>query len=711
MCNGLNQVKSAFNCRSVLLKFCLRVFPVLFCVCCARNALADIRNFMCRIEVKPGTTHTRIAFKLEKEGDYYLSTLSDNRLSITFPGTLSSQFRKLQSYSDSKIEKISFRRRNGDFTVIVAMKGKDTGYRLISPVRQNLVTLDVGTGIKQYVHEPVAPGREKIWSGTERLIREFEPPVRPDVPFIPSDGILLRKMMPGPDVKLFLNGEAAIYKEKPSEAEEIFRRFIDRETPVKAMALFRLGEALCMMQKYNEALSFFREGEKLCPEYIVRNPSAIFYYADCLAREGDLEAGRKILARLVIGLSGTDHAPSLLVRLADMYRHAGRDKEALCIYRNIETNFPRTRAFNSARMRMCDRDFFNVNSVTCQALIGKYRSICATASDQVLQDESMFKAALLEALYRTPSVAVESVSEYEKKFPRGIFSNVAKSIHEDLLVDLFHELKAENDCSGLLAMIGKNMNRLEKCLGEEGFIKFISKCYVERGMTRQELTLFTQLADSEWAAASAPFIYSRILDDAMALGEKSLAEGAARAFLRKFPGNELAWGVTERLGEICYTNGNMRDTVAVLSCLLQNGARIERPESLYYLGKAEESLHNTAGAGKAMAFFVDQIKKRGADSPFQADAYMVMASARLAGGDGKGAMSLYRAGYAVSGGEYRDAFLFKMGDLSRQEGNLDEARDLWKKVVKEGSDSLWKKMASEELADLEWRARWKYGGK
>jgi len=90
---------------------------------------------------------------------------------------------------------------------------------------------------------------------------------------------------------------------------------------------------------------------------------------------------------------------------------------------------------------------------------------------------------------------------------------------------------------------------------------------------------------------------------------------------------------------------------------------------------------------------------------------MVMASTRLAGGDGKGAMSLYRAGYAVSGGEYRDAFLFKMGDLSRQEGNLDEARDLWKKVVKEGSDSLWKKMASEELADLEWRARWKYGGK
>jgi TolA-binding protein len=112
-----------------------------------------------------------------------------------------------------------------------------------------------------------------------------------------------------------------------------------------------------------------------------------------------------------------------------------------------------------------------------------------------------------------------------------------------------------------------------------------------------------------------------------------------------------------------------------------------------------------------MVLFVGELRKRGADSPFHADAFMVMAAARLAGGDKKGAMSMYRAGYATARGEFRDAFLFKMGDLSRQEGNYDAAKDFWEKVVKEGSDSLWKKMASEELADLEWRAKWKFDGK
>jgi TolA-binding protein len=518
-------------------------------------------------------------------------------------------------------------------------------------------------------------------------------------------------MMPEPDVKLFLRGEAAIYKEKPSEAEEIFRQFLNRETSVRTIAAFRLGEALYMMQKYHEALSLFRAGEKLGPEYIVQNPSALFYYADCLAREGDFEAGRRIMVRLIIGLSGTEHAPPLLVRLADMYRRAGRDKEALSIYRNITANFPATRAFNSARMRLYDRDFFSVNSVTCLTLIGKYRNVNASASDPVLQDESLFKAALLGALYRPAGEAVEAVAEYEKKYPYGIFSNVAKAIHEDLLVDLFHELKANNDCQGLLNMIGKNMKYLAKCFAEEGFVRFISRCYNDRGMARLEMTLFTQLVDSEWAAASAPFMYSRILDDAMALGEKSLAEGAARAFLRKYPKHELAWGVTARLGEICYMNGNMRDTVAVLSRLMEKGGRIDQPESLYYLGKAQECLHNQAGAEKAMALFVGELRKRGADSPFREDAFMVMAAARVAGGDKKGAMSMYRAGYATARGEFRDAFLFKMGDLSRQEGNCDAARDLWEKVVKEGSDSFWKKMASEELADLEWRAKWKFDGK
>ena len=230
-------------------------------------------------------------------------------------------------------------------------------------------------------------------------------------------------------------------------------------------------------------------------------------------------------------------------------------------------------------------------------------------------------------------------------------------------------------------------------------------------MTREEMTLFAQLVDSEWATATAPFMYSRIIEDAIALGDKSLAEGAARNFLHKFPRHELVWGVIARLGEICYRNGNMTETASVLSRIVEKGGRVEQPESLYYLGKARDRLHNPAGSEKAMALFSNELRKRGTDSPFLADSFMVRAVCRLTAGDEKGAMSMYRAGYATAGDGSRDAFLFKMGDLSRREGNYEAAKSLWEKIVADGSDAFWKKMASGELADLEWRSKWKFGRK
>ncbi len=711
MRNGIRQRTSIFNSKLTftILRRC--ILPFLVNIVGASYVMADTGNVMYRIDVKPRASYTRLTFKLEKEGNSFLSILSGKRLSITFPGTATLQPRKLMLFSDSRIEKISVRRRNGDSIVVVTMKGDTTGYRFIAPVQSNLVTLDVGPDLMTSAREPVMPGREKIWSGTGKLIREFEPPLRPDVPFITTDGKLLRKMLTEEDAKLFLRGEAAIYKEKPAEAEEIFRPFLNRETPIRTIASFRLGEALYMMQKYQEALSLFREGEKLCPEYKVLNPSAIFYFADCLAREGNFEAGRELMVRLIVGLSGTEHAPQMLVRLADMYRRAGREKEAISIYRNIESYFSGTRAFNSARMRMYDMDFFSVNSVTYRALASKYRNINGTASDLVLQDESLFKAALLDALYGQAGSAVAAVADYEKKYPYGIFNSVSRGMHEDLLVDLYHELRKNNDCPGLLEMIGSNRNYLAKCLAEGDFVGFISKCYTERGMTREEMTLFAQLVDSEWATATAPFMYSRIIEDAIALGDKSLAEGAARNFLHKFPRHELVWGVIARLGEICYRNGNMTETASVLSRIVEKGGRVEQPESLYYLGKARDRLHNPAGSEKAMALFSNELRKRGTDSPFLADSFMVRAVCRLTAGDEKGAMSMYRAGYATAGDGSRDAFLFKMGDLSRREGNYEAARSMWEKIVTDGSDLFWKKMASGELADLEWRTKWKFGRK
>jgi TolA-binding protein len=569
------------------------------------------------------------------------------------------------------------------------------------------VTLDIGPSIKGVGRDSVEPGRTKIWSGTETLIREFEPPTRPDVPFIPTDGKLLRKLMPESDANSFLRGEAAIYKEKPAEAEEVFRSFLDKGLPVRAIALYRLGEALYLAQKYPSALAAFREGERLDPEYMAQDPSAIFYYADCLVREGNFEAGRKLLVRLIVGLAWTEHGPSVLLRLGDIYAHAGHENEALSIYRNVVSSFDGTRAFYNASMRLNDREYFRVNSITCRSLINKYRKIHSGDSGRALQDESLFKAALLEALYGPAGDAVDAVAEYERKYPFGIFIKVAKAIREDLLPELYHDLEKSGDCAGILELVGKNRNYLSRCLAEESFLRNLSRCYVEKGMIREEMKLFTELVDSEWTTDSAPFLYSRIFEDALILKDEALAEGAGREFVDKFPRHPMVWGILGRLGELCYRRGNVRDVVFFLSRLQEKGSRTDEPESFYYLGKAREKLNNLNGADQAMVSFLDELSKRGAQSPFQADAFLVRASAKLARGDGKGAMAMYQDGYAVAHGELRDACLYKMGDLYRRQGDGNYARSMWNKLVKEGTDPLWKKMAEQELSEMEWQQKWK----
>lgn len=654
-------------------------------------------NVLHRISIKQHSTYTRITFSLDRGADFSLSEMSGNRLKVIFPGTITLQSAKLRKYSDSRIGGISFPRHPDRAAVVVAMKGA-TSYRMNPPIRSGLIILDIGPSPWR---EPAHPQREKIWSGTEKLIRDFEPPLRPDVPFIPSDTKLLRRMMAEPDLKEFLRGEAALYKGNASEAEEIFRPFLGREGPVRAVAFYRFGEAMYLAHKFPAALAAFREGEKLDPEYITRNPSAIYFYADSLVRGGNFEAGRKLLLKLINGLAWTEHGPSMLVRLGDMYAKAGQDKAALAIYRNVVSCFPRSRGFQSASIRLNDLEFFKVNGVTCRGLISRYRKSNLSSSDPVMQEEALFKAVLLESLYGPVQDAVAAVTEYGKRYPFGIFTSVARNIREELLLELFRDLDKRGDCAGLLGLVANHRNYLARCLADDRFLKAVSDCFVRKGMIREELKLFMELVDSEWATQSAPFIYSRILEDALTLEDEVIAEGAGREFLSRYPRHPLAWGIIARLGELFYRKGEMHEAASLLARLEGKGSVVEEPESFYYLGKAREKIRDGAGTEKAMVRFLDELRRRGTESPFVPDAYMVRGLSRLARQDAKGAMAMFMVGYESAHGEMRDAFLFKMGDVSRRSGDLNQARANWEKLVREGNDPVWKSMASHELADLE----------
>lgn len=674
---------------------------IILCFVCTPHASAETStNILYRVEVRPHTNYTRLLFKLENIPKYSVTLLPGKRLRLCFQDTSSLQPKRLRAYTDSHISLVAVSQRGNNYNVIITMKESLSGYRLIDPGQTNLLALDIGPDPAGGVVNSIPPGREQIWNSAEKMIREFQPSLRSGIPFVYSDGQLLKKILSQGDLQLFQKGEAAIYKEKAAEAEKIFSSFMTRDSPIRMIAAYRLGEALYIDQKYKQALVAFREGERLNPEYIVQIPTTIFYYADCMARNGDFEAGRNLLTRLINGMAGTDYAVSLLVGLADITAREGREMQAVAIYKNIVKNFAGNRAVNNALARLLDRRISTVNGETYKPLMDQYKKIYASGGDGTIPEESLFKAVLLQALYGKVEDAVVDVADYEKKYRYGVFINVAKTMREELLFLLYCELGKNGDCRGLLKMVEDNKNYLARCLSNEGFVRQVSQCYQNCGRKKDEITLFVSWVDSEWVASSAPFLYKRIIEDAMALKDYALVEAACRAFLVRFPRHEMQKEVLERLGWICYRKRDMPAIIPLLSWLTEKGSHADQPESYYFLGKALESAHKLNGAEIAMTLFLEELKRKSLSSPFQADACLINATAKLARGDRNGALNMYRAGYETASRELGDTFLYKMAELSGQMGNNNEARSLWEKLVREGDDPVWKKIASQKLAEM-----------
>lgn len=674
-------------------------------------AASEEPNRLFRFEIKPHHSYTRLVFKLKDDPEFDVTKLPGKRVRVRLKHADSPLFKKYRGYSDSNIGGVVFRRRGNDVLATFATAETDPGLRMLNTIPHVLV-IDVGPFFNSAKRSVVPdPERERIWSGAEKLIRDLNPPLKSDLPFGPTDRRVLEKLVPAEEAQLFLQGEAALYKGKAADAEEVFSFFEKKHSPISALGAYRLGEAQYLMEKYGPALQAFREGESLWPDYLNLNPSVVFYYADTLIRNGELAAARKMLTRLIARVADKKNSVELLVHLGDLYARMGNVAEAVSLYTSVINNFPGSKASYQSRLKLADRDFFSVDKDSYQELSRRYQDInLAGGAGFTVREEALFKGALLDAMHGPPAAALAEIGNYQKKFPRGIFSTIAKSIREELLYLRFHELLKGDDCTALLALAEENTDYLARCVQDPTFLPAISSCFVQNHLNRRELDLFTLFTKKEWAASQLPFLYDRMIEDATTLAEMPLAVDLCRSFVARFPNDGRIPSVRERLGRLLFQKNDFAGTVQQLSWLLTKGSRPAAADSYYILGKALAKQNSLDAAEKAMVLFLSG-KGKGVVSPYDSDAYLVSAAARQAHGDARGVLSFYVAGYRETTGDQRDMFLYKIGELYRGQGMQAEAKKRWEQLVKEGTDPSWKKLAQQGVADLEWKAKYPAVGK
>ncbi len=669
------------------------------------EAAVTSQSRLIKVAVKNHPNHSRVSLSLDQPAEYSLSVVGE-RIIITFRKTGGTLFKRFRNYSDRFVNGIRISPYGEDLRVTIRAREGEPEVLPLWVGDMNLLLVDVGPKAAAGP-PPVNEDRQAIWNGAGKLVQEFDPPFKPVFPFLPTDRRELLAVISEQDAKLFMIGEAALYKGKAAQAEELFKAFSTRESPVRPLACYRLGEALYILQKYDAALQAFREGEKLWPEYMTINPAAAFYYADSIVRSGDFVGGRKSLTRLISRLATRKYAPLLLVRLADTLARQKHDMEALAIYRTVAANFPTDKAGSYATLKLADRRILSVRESDYRPLLQEYQKLVNKAADASLREEALFKVALLESLYGPPPAALEVVKQYERKYPRGLFIHIARGMREELIPLLARDLYAAKDYDGLVSLMKSEKEYLSRCFADADFIVRIDEAYTTLGLLKNEIALFGELLGREWTTASAPFMLMRIMDHALALADFPLAETSARSFIQRYPRHEAIWPVKEKLGKICFMKNDMAAVVTELGWLAETSRSPASHESYYFLGKAMIERQNQKGGEKLLARFISLVKDQTLGSGFLADAYYLSAAARASFGDTDTAMQRYQAGLEVAGDEERDQFLYKMGEVSLQQGKEDEARVWWERLVKEGVDEVWKKMASQSLADLAWHKQYR----
>lgn len=681
--------------RTLLFGVTLSLLAVTIFPC---RTYASIPNRLYRIDIRPHNDFTRLTVRLADPPRYTLSEIPGNRLRLVIQDTGGTLFRKFRRYSDRNIGGLVLKRR-GDSLLVTFQISPSAGWRDLSRPDVSAITVDVGTPFKPRASLPHPGGRDKIWNGVEKLVRDFDPPLKSEIPFSPTDRQILANFLTDDEQKNFMAAEAALYKGRLTEAEELFTRFASRQTQIRPLALYRLGETWYKLQKYPQALAAFREGEKLWPAYLGLNPGVTFYYGDSIARSGELRYARSLLAGLVARLADKTFAPALLIRLGDILSRQGHESEARAIYQNVGENFKENKAGQMALMRDADSRFLQTTPWNYRSVSDVYLNASKLSGDLDMREEAHFKYVLLESLHGEASEALRLLTDFQRKFPRGVYVAVVRTMREVLVAEVYRRTNWSSDPSALVRFMDEQLEYLADCVVQPGFLATVTRAYNEAGRPIELVKMLSVLAERLWAAPIAADLYVSIADNAELIGDTATAERTIKAFLTRFPANPNSRMMMERLGALYFTAGKHQKVKDTLLWLLNRGEHAQHAESYYQLGRSLWELQIYDQAAKSMELYLSA--SAGRNPRLLPDAYFVAGSSRENRGDRKGALKLFEAALKLSDNPRNEEFIYRTGQINLREGNLRRAKGLFEQLAKSGKDPDWQKLARQALSSLE----------
>jgi len=412
------------------------------------------------------------------------------------------------------------------------------------------------------------------------------------------------------------------------------------------------------------------------------------------------------LARLIAANADKVYAPVLLVRMADVLARQGDEIEALAIYTTVAKEFHGSKAGQIAEIKLADRELLLSTPDNYHRLAKIYSRLADTAADVDLREEAAFKHALLEAINGPPETALELVKRYQKRFPKGVFRPITNDMREDLVLLTYRSRKWEEDPSGLISLATDNQDYLALVAEVPEFLPSVTTAFEKVGSPLDLIVLYTSLLQRPWLSRdNQAYLTFVIADQAELLGDDQMARKTLETFLRRNLSHPMAPVAREKLGALLYRAKEMTAVRANLAWLLDKNAKAAYAESYYYLGRALWESREYAGAALAMETYTAAVRGEKVQPLLVGDACYVAALSRQALGQYKQAIVLLQEGMKRVAKNRQDQFLYKLGEVSLQDGQAEKARDYFGQVLKAGQDPDWQRLARQALLDMQYASK------
>ena len=502
-------------------------------------------------------------------------------------------------------------------------------------------------------------------------------------------------------------------------AIDSFREYLRAGASPKhlAAAHYKMAEAFYQLGRFAKAREGFERARSIDRNYPESDPTLLFHMGETYYEMADFATAREVFTTLLEKYPQADFSKLVALRLGDFLRDEGKEEEAIEVYLQAATSFKPELAV-LAQMRIANILAQRPYSQDYQEALEIYESIINLRGDSPLKEEALLRKGLTLTAFGRYQEAIQALEVFAETFPNNRYVQrgvIQENIDENLkgLVDSFFQR------NNYLGIVGVYEDFKKQYFSDFPF----DITLFQIGVAYQALGLFNealQVLESLTGRAESPLQELGNFQEALVLAEKGDVEASKEALIRfilQYPDSPYNADANKQLAEVYKQGREYLEAIEVYEQTIrqyaqEGGNNLLRaevvPELYYELGNLYNELGRHANAEEAYRqvpqnFFHPVVGEIGKEVPFyvalsyflKADMLFEMRRDREALEGYQNAIALYAESTHPDIVERIHWAQYKMGIIYQREGQEQKALAIFKELMEQEGNPLWKRLATE----------------